>query len=461
MPRPIFGGRPRRPFRRCSRTRAFTFVGAVLTGQQLLAIATAAVLTAGFELVRRGTLFGKIGMATAADPGDGDRDRRQHDRRRDRRLRRLGLLCRRGRPPDRADNFRQSLSRRHIRHVRFHRDDDRRRNRKTDRRDVRRPPARRLRRGRERHDQFAGLRLVSLRRPRRRPDRLAARLVQRGKSVPAARARPLRRRRPEGGRGNGAHRGAARRSALGGAGFKPRAAGHRRRFVCRRLSRGDCIRRALGPRRPKPRLVAAVFGILAISLDLVAGMLGPLFARPGRLLRDRRLFHDDRRQRSQLERLPRPSDRAADRRPHRARGRRDVAEGQRALFRDHHLHFHARADGAGDRSQDHWRAARIAWPRISRLSGGSRGARRARSLGASCSLCSCASASFGASASRRSIRCSCRFATPNASRRRLARALRSSRSACSASPPRWLAPPDGCSRSSASFRPVNSTGRCR
>ncbi len=26
------------------------------------------VLTAGFELVRRGTLFGKIGMATAADP---------------------------------------------------------------------------------------------------------------------------------------------------------------------------------------------------------------------------------------------------------------------------------------------------------------------------------------------------------------------------------------------------------
>ena len=29
---------------------------------------TAAVLTVGFELVRRGTLFGKIGMATAADP---------------------------------------------------------------------------------------------------------------------------------------------------------------------------------------------------------------------------------------------------------------------------------------------------------------------------------------------------------------------------------------------------------
>ena len=43
-------------------------LGAVLTAQQLLAIATAAVLAVGFELVRRNTLFGKIGMATAADP---------------------------------------------------------------------------------------------------------------------------------------------------------------------------------------------------------------------------------------------------------------------------------------------------------------------------------------------------------------------------------------------------------
>src|ERR1700677_681779 len=48
---------------------SFRLFGAVLTAQQLLAIVTAAVLTAGFELVRRGTLFGKIGMATAADPG--------------------------------------------------------------------------------------------------------------------------------------------------------------------------------------------------------------------------------------------------------------------------------------------------------------------------------------------------------------------------------------------------------
>jgi len=41
---------------------------AVLTEQQLLAIATAAVLTAGFEVVRKRTLFGKLGMAIAADP---------------------------------------------------------------------------------------------------------------------------------------------------------------------------------------------------------------------------------------------------------------------------------------------------------------------------------------------------------------------------------------------------------
>ena len=50
------------------RETSFHAFGAVLTGQQLIAILTAAVLTVGFELVRRGTLFGKIGMATAADP---------------------------------------------------------------------------------------------------------------------------------------------------------------------------------------------------------------------------------------------------------------------------------------------------------------------------------------------------------------------------------------------------------
>ena len=123
---------------------SFHLVDAVVTGQQLLAIVTAAVLTVGFELVRRGTLFGKIGMATAADPEMATRRWRQHDCGRDRRLRRLGLLRGRGRPPDRADNLRQPLSRGHIRHVRFHRDDDWRGNRKTDRGDVRRPFARRL-----------------------------------------------------------------------------------------------------------------------------------------------------------------------------------------------------------------------------------------------------------------------------------------------------------------------------
>jgi branched-chain amino acid transport system permease protein len=41
---------------------------AVLTGQQLLAIVTAAVFVVGFEFTRRYTLLGKVGMATAADP---------------------------------------------------------------------------------------------------------------------------------------------------------------------------------------------------------------------------------------------------------------------------------------------------------------------------------------------------------------------------------------------------------
>ena len=47
---------------------SFRFFDAVVTGQQLLAITTAVVFTIGFEVVRRHTLFGKVGMATAADP---------------------------------------------------------------------------------------------------------------------------------------------------------------------------------------------------------------------------------------------------------------------------------------------------------------------------------------------------------------------------------------------------------
>jgi branched-chain amino acid transport system permease protein len=41
---------------------------AVLTAQQLLAIGLALVLTVAFEVIRRRTLFGKVGMAIAADP---------------------------------------------------------------------------------------------------------------------------------------------------------------------------------------------------------------------------------------------------------------------------------------------------------------------------------------------------------------------------------------------------------
>jgi branched-chain amino acid transport system permease protein len=48
-------------------TSIHTGVG-VLTAQQLLAIVLALVLAAIFEIVRRTTLFGKLGMAIAADP---------------------------------------------------------------------------------------------------------------------------------------------------------------------------------------------------------------------------------------------------------------------------------------------------------------------------------------------------------------------------------------------------------
>src|SRR6185369_3914041 len=41
---------------------------AVLTEQQVLAILVAAVFTVAFELIRKQTLFGKLGMAIAADP---------------------------------------------------------------------------------------------------------------------------------------------------------------------------------------------------------------------------------------------------------------------------------------------------------------------------------------------------------------------------------------------------------
>jgi branched-chain amino acid transport system permease protein len=42
--------------------------GAVLTGQQLLAIAVALVFATAFELIRKRTLYGKLGVAVATDP---------------------------------------------------------------------------------------------------------------------------------------------------------------------------------------------------------------------------------------------------------------------------------------------------------------------------------------------------------------------------------------------------------
>ena len=42
--------------------------GAVLTAQQILAVGVAILCAVVFEILRKGTLFGKLGMATAADP---------------------------------------------------------------------------------------------------------------------------------------------------------------------------------------------------------------------------------------------------------------------------------------------------------------------------------------------------------------------------------------------------------
>lgn len=57
-----------RPFPAFLNNQSLHIGPAVLTGQQLLAIVAALLLAALFEVVRTGTLYGKLGMAIAADP---------------------------------------------------------------------------------------------------------------------------------------------------------------------------------------------------------------------------------------------------------------------------------------------------------------------------------------------------------------------------------------------------------
>jgi branched-chain amino acid transport system permease protein len=57
-----------RPFPPLLNDESVRIGGAVLTYQQILAIAAAVLLAAVFEAVRKQTLFGKVGMATAVDP---------------------------------------------------------------------------------------------------------------------------------------------------------------------------------------------------------------------------------------------------------------------------------------------------------------------------------------------------------------------------------------------------------
>ena len=167
---------------------------AVLTEQQLLAIA------------RRGRLHGRLRARAQAhavrQARHGDRrgsrdglgDRREHDGGRDRGLRDLRPLRGGRRRADRAQHLRQSLSRRHLRHLRLHRHDDRRRHREARGRDVRRPAARRAVRRRQCPDQLPGVGLVSVPRAGRHPDRDPAGLFSSGSCCTASGRRRLARR---------------------------------------------------------------------------------------------------------------------------------------------------------------------------------------------------------------------------------------------------------------------------
>ena len=64
----LLWGPTSRPFPQMLNGLSLHLGGAVLTGQQLLSIIVALLLAAAFEAVRRYTLFGKLGVAIAADP---------------------------------------------------------------------------------------------------------------------------------------------------------------------------------------------------------------------------------------------------------------------------------------------------------------------------------------------------------------------------------------------------------
>ena len=89
-------------------------------------------------------------------------------------------------------------------------------------------------------------------------------------------------------------------------------------------------------------LVAAVFGMLAVSLDLVAGMTGLYSLGHAGTVRARRLRDDHPLQRPPLEPLPDPAGLPARRRRGRPRARSRLTPRQRALLRDHDLRVHAR-----------------------------------------------------------------------------------------------------------------------
>ncbi len=117
------------------------------------------------------TLFGKLGMAIASDPEMASAIGANTAVVAIVAFAISGLFAGIAGRADRPEHLCQPLSRPHLRHLRLHRDDDRRRHGKAGRGDVRRPAARRSGRGRQRADQFAGVRLVSVPGAGRDPDR--------------------------------------------------------------------------------------------------------------------------------------------------------------------------------------------------------------------------------------------------------------------------------------------------
>ena len=135
--------------------------GVLLTAQQILAIVVAAVIVARPRACAATDAFWQSRDGHGLRPRNGGMHRREYDDRRSRHIRDLWAFSGNSRRSDRPAHLRQPLPGRHVQHLRFCFDDDRR-NRESRVRDGRRRPAWRSRRGRQHLYQFPGIGLVSV-----------------------------------------------------------------------------------------------------------------------------------------------------------------------------------------------------------------------------------------------------------------------------------------------------------